>query len=142
MSNYLYAHTNYETITEVENAATEMKAALDNRPSEWCVVKPVVSLKTITIDGQDLVAYEYGEPLNDAQVLALDTSETLYNVYSVHDGDNFTNISESDAVTKVAAMRTRYAQWKEVNKYFNARMPDHSVEEFDITNEDLSSYVA
>lgn len=139
MSNFLYAHNYYETIAEVEAAATEMKTALDTSPTDWCVVKPSIKTTNILFEEKTIVAHQYGDPLEDNEILALGSSNKKYNVYSVHDGDNFSAVNESDVLTKVGEMRTSYAKWKQVNKYFST--DDNILDEYDITNEDMSGYV-
>ena len=139
MSNFVYAHNYYETIADVEAAATEMKTALDTSPTDWCVVKPSIEVTNLLFNGNQIVAHKYGDPLNNEEILALGSSDKIYNVYSVHDGDNFTAVTESDASTKVRELRTSYARWKQVNKYFST--DDDILDEFDISNEDMSGYV-
>ena len=137
MSRYGYAFKLYETTDEVEAAVTAMKANLDNSPTTWCVVKPMINPRTIAIYSGDVIAYDSGAALTDTQIKALNTSNTVYNVYSIHDGDNFTEVAEADVASKVRDMRTSYARWLLVDKYFdNSDGSTHNV-----TNEDMSGYV-
>ena len=142
MSRYIYAETAYDTVNEVEAAVTAMKARLDNNPTDWCVVKPSVSSKTLSIDGNDVVAYQYGNPLNDTQINALDSSDTVYNVFSINDADNYTAVSEGDVAAKVTAMRRSYARWLALDKYFDSQVEEGAaLITYNVTNEDMSSYV-
>lgn len=142
MSRYIYAEVAYDTVSDVEAAVTAMKSRLDNNPTDWCVVKPSVSSKTLRIDGNDVVAYEYGDPLNDTQINALDSSDTVYNVFSINDADNYTAVSEADVAAKVTALRKSYARWLALNKYFDSQVEEGaSLITYNVTNEDMSGYV-
>ena len=142
MTRYLYAQVAYETVNDVEEAVTVMKARLDNNPTDWCVVKPSISSKTLRIDGNDVVAYAYGDPLTDAQINALDSSETVYNVFSVYDADNYTAVSEADVAAKVTALRKSYARWLALDKYFDSQVEEGAaLITYNVTNEDMSGYV-
>ena len=142
MTRYLYAQVAYETVNDVEEAVTVMKARLDNNPTDWCVVKPSISSKTLRIDGNDVVAYAYGDPLNDTQINALDSSDTVYNVFSVYDADNYTAVSEGDVAAKVTAMRRSYARWLALDKYFDSQVEEGAASiTYNVTNEDMSGYV-
>ena len=138
----MYAATAYETVEEVEAAVTSMKARLDNNPTDWCVVKPMINPRTIAIYTGDVIGYDSGEPLTDAQINALNPDEWLggngiYNVYSINSGDNFTEVSEAVAVQKVKTLRTYYARWLSVNRYF----VNETGAIMNVTNEDMSGYV-
>ena len=142
MAKYFYANTEYNTVEEVEAAVTAMKARLDNNPTDWCVVKPMINPRTIAIYSGDVIGYDSGEPLTDAQIKALNDDEwlggnTVYNVYSVVDGDNFTEVSEALAAQKVRTMRLSYARWLVVNRYFNGE----TGAVMNVINEDMSGYV-
>ena len=142
MAKYFYANTEYDTVEEVEAAVTAMKARLDNNPTDWCVVKPMINPRTIAIYSGDVIGYDSGEPLTDAQIKALNDDEwlggnTVYNVYSVVDGDNFTEVSEALAAQKVRTMRLSYARWLIVNRYF----VNETGAIMNVTNEDMSVYV-
>ena len=142
MTRYIYAQVAYETVDEVEAAVTAMKARLDNNPTNWCVVKPSVSSKTLRIDGNDVVAYAYGDPLNDTQINALSSSDTVYNVFSINDADNYTAVSEADVAEKVTALRKSYARWLVLNKYFDSQVEEGAaLITYNVTNEDMSGYV-
>tara|TARA_B100002019_G_scaffold74419_1_gene64333 strand:- start:201 stop:629 length:429 start_codon:yes stop_codon:yes gene_type:complete len=142
MTRYIYAKEAYETVDEVEAAVTSMKSRLDNNPTDWCVVKPAISSKTLRIDGNDVVAYEYGNPLNDTQINALDSSDTVYNVFSINDADNYTAVSEGDVAAKVTALRRGYARWLALDKYFDSQVEEGTaLITYNVTNEDMSGYV-
>ena len=142
MSRYLYASFTYETVSDVESAVRNMKDDLDNKPTTWCVVKPMINPRTISLSTGDVVGWDSDNPLTDTQIKALSSSDKVYNVYSVHEGYNHTAISEADTVTKVNEMRTTYAKWKSVDEYYDMQVANgdpwivHKV-----TNEDMSGYV-
>ena len=147
MSRYIYAEVAYETIEEVEAAVTAMKVRLDNNPTDWCVVKGATT--PVTVNG--IVGYQYGDPLSDADINALISSDrisssfsdTIYNVFSINDGYNFTEIAESDVAAKVKLLRASYAIWLNVTKYLDTQVAEG--EQFivhEVTNEDMSSYIA
>ena len=54
-----------------------MKTALDNNPQLWCVVKPMINPRTIKIYTGDVIGYDLGKPLTDAQINALNPDEWL-----------------------------------------------------------------
>ena len=140
MSRYVYASQQYDTLDEVEAAVTQMKDKLDNQPTTWCVVKPMINPRTIAIYSGDVIGYDSGEPLTDAQINALNSSDTVYNVYSVHDGFNYTTVSEVDTITKVSQIRTSWAIWNRVNVYVEITAENDMIEH-NVTNEDMSGYV-
>ena len=137
MSQYVYASQPYDTLNEVEAAVTAMKAKLDNSPTTWCVVKPMINPRTIKIYTGDVIGYDSGAALTDAQINALSSSSTVYNVYAIYDGDNFTEVAEADVASKVRDMRISYARWLSVDKYFDATTGSVT----NVTNEDMSGYV-
>ena len=137
MSRYTYAGQTYGTLTELETAITNMKAALDGKPTTWCVVKPMINPRTIKIYTGDVIGYESGEPLTDIEINELSSSDKVYNVYSINDGDNFTEVAEKDVAQKVRAMRASYARWLAVNKYYD----NENASIMNVTNEDMSGYV-
>jgi len=142
MTRYIYAQVAYETVDEVEVAVKAMKARLDNNPTDWCVVKPSISSKILRIDGNEVVAYAYGDPLSDAQINELDSSETVYNVFSINDADNYTEVSEDNVAEKIRLMRASYGRWLSVDKYFDSQVEDGEVLiTHNVTNEDMSVYV-
>jgi len=138
----MYGNLTYETVSDVESAVRNMKDDLDNKPTTWCVVKPMINSRTISLSTGDVVGWDSDNPLTDTQIKALSSSDKVYNVYSVFEGYNFTAISEADTVTKVKEMRTSYARWRVVSKYYDTQVSEgddwitHNV-----TNEDMSSYV-
>ena len=142
MSRYIYASISYDTMDEVEAAVTAIKKRLDNNPTDWCVVKPMINPRTIKISTGNVIGYDSGEPLTDTQINSLGSSENVYNVFAVYEGDNFTEVLESEVADKVKAMRKGYATWLNLTKYV-----DTQVEEgkdfilYNVTNEDMSGYV-
>ena len=142
MSRYIYAEVAYDTVSDVEAAVTAMKSRLDNNPTDWCVVKPSVSSKTLRIDGNDVVAYAYGDPLNDTQINTLNSSDTVYNVFSINAADNYIAVSEADVAAKVTALRKDYARWLALDKYFDSQVEEGAaLITYNVTNEDMSGYV-
>ena len=142
MTRYIYAAVAYETVNEVEQAVTAIKSRLDNNPTDWCVVKPSINTKTITIDGKEVVAYEYGSPLTDAQIKALGSSDTVYNVFSINDADNYTEVAETNVAEKIRIMRALYGRWLVLDKYFDSQVEDgEAFISHNVTNEDMSVYV-
>tara|TARA_B100001939_G_C16434460_1_gene402113 strand:+ start:65 stop:514 length:450 start_codon:yes stop_codon:yes gene_type:complete len=149
MNKYIYANNLYDTIDEVQEAVTAMKTRLDNNPTDWCVVKPMINPRTIAIYSGDVIGYDSGEPLTDVQIKALGSSNNLYNIYSVYEGDNFTEVSEDYINQKVEALRTPYARRLELNKYFYVAgvmegevfNPIEEPTVYNVTNEDMSGYV-
>ena len=137
MSIYNYAAREYTSVENVEAAVTAMKTRLDNNPTDWCVVKPMINPRTIAIYSGDVIGYNSGEPLTDAQINALDNSSSIYNVYSLCDGSNFTEVAESDVASKVRAMRISYARWLLVDNYYD----NETQKRITVTNEDMSGYV-
>lgn len=138
MSRYFYATVPYETVTDVESAVINMKDTLENKPTTWCVVKPMINPKTITLSTGDVTGWESGEPLNDVQIKALSSSDAVYNVYSIVSGDNFTEVEEKDVPVKVNEMRKFYANWAAVTSYYNIEEEKIT----SVTNEDMSIFTA
>lgn len=137
MSRYFYATIPYETVADVEAAVRNMKDTLENKPATWCVVKPQINPKTISLSSGDVIGWEAGEPLNDAQIKALSSSDTLYNVYAIQGGENLTDVKEKDVAAKVEIMRKVYANWATVTSYYDSQENTHT----NVTNEDMSGYV-
>ena len=140
MSRYNYAARLYTSVENVEAAVTAMKIRLDNNPTDWCVVKPMINPRTIAIYSGDVIGYDSGEPLTDAQINALSNSDTVYNIYSIRDGYNYTTLSEVDTIKKVSEMRKSWAIWNRVDVYVEITT-ENNIIEHDVTNEDMSGYV-
>tara|TARA_R100001509_G_scaffold85062_1_gene48412 strand:- start:1024 stop:1446 length:423 start_codon:yes stop_codon:yes gene_type:complete len=140
MSIYNYAAREYTSVENVEAAVTAMKTRLDNNPTDWCVVKPMINPRTIAIYSGDVIGYDSGEPLTDAQINALSNSDTVYNIYSIRDGYNYTTLSEVDTIKKVSEMRKSWAIWNRVDVYVEITT-ENNIIEHDVTNEDMSGYV-
>lgn len=140
MSIYNYAAREYTSVENVEAAVTAMKTRLDNNPTDWCVVKPMINPRTIAIYSGDVIGYDSGEPLTDAQINALSNSDTVYNIYSIRDGYNYTTLSEADTIKKVSEMRRSWAIWNRVDVYVEITA-ENDIIEHNVTNEDMSVYV-
>tara|TARA_Y100000287_G_C14119294_1_gene304091 strand:+ start:239 stop:673 length:435 start_codon:yes stop_codon:yes gene_type:complete len=140
MGHYIYATKKYETLEEVEAAVTSMKTRLDKNPNDWCVVRAAKNIKTLFIDKKEIIAYEYGDELSDNQISNYINNEKIYNVFSINDGDNFTEVKGSDVAKKVELLRSYYANWLNVDKYISV----DDANEFtfnNVKNEDMSVYV-
>jgi|TARA_B100000035_G_C20643802_1_gene397837 hypothetical protein len=137
MTEYSYASRIYTSLENVEAAVTAMKQRLDNNPTDWCVVKPMINPRTIAIYSGNVIGYDSGDALTDTQINALSSSSTVYNVYSIHEGDNFTEVAEADVAGKVRNMRRDYARRFNVDKYINF----DKEQTLNVTNEDMSGYV-
>ena len=68
MSRYMYADIKYKTVSDVESAVRNMKDDLDNKPTTWCVVKPMTNPRTISLSTGDVVGWDSGDPLTDTQI--------------------------------------------------------------------------
>ena len=102
----------------------------------------MINPKTISTSSGDIVGYEIGKPLTDTQINALNSSNNLYNVFSVYDGDNFTEVLETNVSQKVKEMRTKYAKWLDLDKYYDSQVEEGAdLITHNVTNEDMSSYV-
>ena len=96
----------------------------------------MINPRTIKLSTGNVIGYDSGEPLTDIEINELSSSDNVYNVYSINDGDNFTEVAEADVASKVRA-NISYARWLTVNKYYDNE--DGSI--MNVTNEDMSSYV-
>ena len=146
MNKYIYATNEYETMSAVETAVTAMKTRLDNNPTDWCVIKSMINPRTIKIYSGDVIGYDSGNALTDAQINALSSSDNVYNIFSINDGDNFTEVTEGDIAEIVNTMRSSYGRWLGVDKYCVIELNDETNElisstQHNATNEDMSSYV-
>lgn len=165
MARYIYAHNAYTTVTKVEKAVTAFKTRLDNNPTDWCGVKPLIDsqvifiqednsepiatsedtiVKSTSTNTQPVRTYQYGDVLSDEEINALGgSSEKYYNVFAVHDGHNFTHVSEVETVEKVLQMRTSYAKWRQVDKYYDTQVSEGEDNiEINVSNEDMTKYVS
>lgn len=142
MTRYIYAEKTYETVDEVQAAVLKMKTRLDNNPTEWCIVKRALGSTSINVNGSEVLAYNYGGPLTDSQINSLSTSDHVYNVFSINDGDNFTALPEENVAEVIRGMRTSYAKWLNVSKYLDTNVPEgEAFIVHDVTSEDMSIYV-
>tara|TARA_B100000900_G_C20431359_1_gene655133 strand:- start:49 stop:507 length:459 start_codon:yes stop_codon:yes gene_type:complete len=146
---WIYAGKAYNTVDEIQEAVTALKKRLDNNPTDWCVVKPMINPRTISIYSGDVIGYDSGEPLTDEQINALDSSDKVYNVFSIDEGDNYTEVSEELVAQKINALRKGYARWLDVTKYVYIEgemqgdnfQPTKEAVIYNVTNEDMANYV-
>lgn len=124
MTTWIYNSITYNTEAEVNAAVTALKSRLDNNPTDWVVVKEVTS----NGNGGWTVP---SETLTDAEINSM-SNDSYYNVNAVHSGATYTGITGTEANTRVAELRTDYAQWVEANTILKNYAP---------TNEDMSGYV-
>lgn len=124
MTTWIYNNEIYNTEAEVEAAVTALKSRLDNNPTDW------VTVKEVTSDGNGGWVVP-SDTLTDSEINAM-ASDKYYNVSAVHSGTTYTGISGTDATTRVAEIRTDYAQWVGANTITKSYAP---------TNEDMSGYV-
>jgi hypothetical protein len=137
MSKYIYTGKAYETKDELDAAVTAIKDTLDNKPTTWCVVKPMINPQTIETQDGDVIGYDSGDPLTDEEINALSDADKIYNVYSVNAGDNFTEVSEAAVIGKIRAMRKEYANWLRVHIYHDT-VTDANM---NVSSEDMTIYV-
>jgi len=122
---YYYAQQTYDTKAEVDAAVVAFKDRLDNNPTDWVTVKLLGGSET---DGWIVPT----ETLTDAEINNL-SGDSFYSVIEVHGGNTYTGLTSAEAITKVAEVRTKYAQWKLVNTITETYAP---------TNVDMSVYVS
>ena len=150
MSKYTYAFEELNTVSEVEAAVVTMKNAMDTQPTLFCGVTNLTAT-----DVAD--AWDVGSSLTDTQInnLTVETSGK-YSVYSVYSGENSMPLTASQVISKVLEHKKLYGSIKNVNKYleYTSTMEDLddgnggtvsqeviSVQEHNVTNEDMSGYV-
>jgi len=121
---YFYAQQSYDTQAQVEAAITAFKSRLDNNPTDWVTVKLLGGSEA---DGWIIPT----EKLTDTEINNI-SGDGFYSVAEVHGGNTYTGITSSEVTTKVAEIRTAYAQWKMANTITEIYAP---------TNEDMSGYV-
>ena len=80
MSKYTYASDVYSSLTQLEQAVSNMKLTLDGKPTTWCVVKPMINPRTIKLSTGNVIGYDSGEPLTDIEINELSSSDNVYNV--------------------------------------------------------------
>lgn len=137
MSRYIYTGKAYETLEELEAAVKDIKDTLDNKPTTWCVVKPMINPTVIEVTTGDVIGYDSGDPLTDEEINALSDADKIYNVFSVNAGDNFTEVPEDGVAGKVRAMRKEYANWLRVHIYHDTVAEGN----MNVSNEDMTIYV-
>lgn len=145
MTQYYYASTYYNSVDDVEAAVTTLKNQLENNPTVWCNVKPQINIRQMTlVNGNEITVWDDGDSLSDAKIIALTASDDgLFHVYATHDGDNLTDLSAEDTITKIALLRNSYARWLNVDKYYEIS-DDVNITpiEIAVTNEDMSVFTS
>ena len=145
MSEYNYAHTLYQSVDDVEAAVSALKNQLENNPTIWYTVKPQINTRLMQlVDGTEITVFDDGDALSDTEIMALSSSDDgLYHIYAIKDGDNLTDLSAEDLITKVALIRNSYARWLQADKYFQ-KTDDYEAPNIEIavTNEDMSIFTA
>lgn len=121
---YVYRNSEYETVEELNSAITATKNILDNNPTHWCVVK---LLSGNAEDGWVIPS----ETLTDEEINNM-SADNYYNVSAIYDGYTYTGINGTDATQRVRDLRTSFANWVEVNTFYQKFVP---------TNENMSGYV-
>ena len=121
---YFYAQQSYDTTAQVEVAVTNLKSRLDNNPTDWVTVKLLGGSEA---DGWIIPT----DTLTDEQINNI-SGDGFYSVAEVHGGNTYTGLTSAEVTTKVAELRTPYAQWKMANTITETYTP---------TNEDMSGYV-
>jgi hypothetical protein len=98
---YLYRNFVCDTETEAQQKLSEMKARLDNNPTDWCVVKCVEAV------GEDTFTVISGE-LTDEQILNPDSAKT-YSLYAKWTGENLFPLTSNELGEKVIKYRRDFA---------------------------------
>lgn len=153
MTEYIYASQIYQSVGDVEAAVTALKNQLENNPTEWCVVKPQINIRQMTLaNGDEITVWDGGDALSDAEIMALTPSdEGLYNIYSTLVGDNLSDLSAGDLLTKAALFRNLYARMLIADQYFevtedagnlNSEDTENPDTGIDVTNEDMSVFMS
>ena len=153
MTEYIYASQIYQSVGDVETAVTALKNRLENNPTEWCCVKPQINIRQMTLfNGDEITVWDVGDALSDAEIMALTPSdEGLYHIYSTQAGDNLSDLSPIDLLTKVTLLRNSYARRLIADKYFevtedagnlNSEDTENPDAGIDVTNEDMSVFMS
>tara|TARA_R110000868_G_C10566008_1_gene737316 strand:+ start:190 stop:675 length:486 start_codon:yes stop_codon:yes gene_type:complete len=116
---FQYAGKRYFSQAEVDAAVVSVKDILDNKPTTWCVVKKLTSIN----GGANF--YVPSETLSDAEIMSLEPEE-IYKVSSEIFGENYDDLTATEATEAVKRERTRWAQAKEVNLIYNGTLTKHS----------------
>jgi len=123
---YLYKQQPLTTEAEVEAAITATVDILENRPSEWCIVK---ELGGNAEDGWVIPQ----QPLTDYEILNLLDDTKFYSVQSRYQGGNETGLNPTQAREKIDEYRLGYCQFWEV---------DTITKMYDVTSVDMSGYMS
>ena len=100
-------------------------------------------------NGDEITVWDVGDALSDAEIMALTPSDGgLYNIYCTQVGDNLSNLSAEDLLTKVTLLRNSYARRLIADKYFEVTDDEVTDDEenlnagIDVTNEDMSVFMS
>ena len=103
-------------------------------------------------NGDEITVWDVGDALSDAEIMALTPSDDgLYHIYSTQDGDNLSDLSPIDLLTKVTLLRNSYARRLIADKYFevtedagnlNSEDTENPDTGIDVTNEDMSVFMS
>jgi archaellum component FlaG (FlaF/FlaG flagellin family) len=132
--NYIYFGELYNSEEDAQNRAAEVKAMLDNNPTNWVVVKEVIA--------QDDMTYQVlPTKLTDDQINNIDNTKT-YSIYSKSTGDNIMPLTGSEVTAKVLEYRNAYAISRNVDTIVRGDETVDPVEVTEInTTTDFSGYV-
>ena len=142
MIKYFYLSNKYDNLEDLNQKISETEMRLKNNPTDWCVVKPMINPKYVAyIDGGQLekqMVWELGQPLNDSEINKLknSTDETnIYNIYSIHDGINLTEVPEKEIFNRVDELRIIYGKCLRVYKYHEVEYDEEEVQIEEVPNE-------
>ena len=124
---WIYASKEYASEALVNAAVLDMKARLDNNPTDW------VTIKEVTGNASDgwLVP---PETLTDSEINNLDDTKH-YNVAAVISGYNGMGLTAAEATVKINEHRIEYAVFMTVNSIFKTKV-------YAPSNVDMSGYIA
>jgi len=122
---WYYNSVAYNTEAEANVAVTNIKARLDNNPTDWVIVKQV------TYNSEEGGWVVPSETLTDEEINNL-SEDNNYNVNSIYSGTTYTGITGANAILKITELRTEYARRINANTIMKHYAP---------TNEDMSIYV-
>ena len=114
-----YAGKRYFSQAEVDAAVVSVKDILDNKPTTWCVVKKLTPIN----GGANF--HVPSETLSDAEIMSLELEE-IYKVSSEIFGENYDDLTATEATEAVKLERTRWAQAKEVNSIYIGTLTKYS----------------
>ena len=124
---WIYALERYDTETLVNAAVLDMKARLDNNPTDWVIVKELTGNAS---DGWVVPP----ETLTDSEINNLNAT-SHYNVSAIISGNSDVGLTAAEATAKINEHRVVYAQHMEVNNVLK-------LQAYAPSNIDMSGYVA